>query len=95
MYEEKDIVIGSVWQSIGGATLRVIVDISDAYVGYKYVMSSDGMSRTAEQTKKEFLEHHTLFYTPRKNLTQTNLATGETQTFNRNPWLHKLTASSQ
>lgn len=81
MYQEKDIVVGSVWQSMGGTTLRVIVDISDAYVGYKYVMGSDGMPRTAEQTKKEFLEHHTLFYTPRKNLTQTNLATGETVTF--------------
>ena len=81
MYQEKDIVVGSVWQSMGGTTLRVIVDISDAYVGYKYVMGSDGMPRTAEQTKKEFLEHHNLFYTPRKNLAQTNLATGETVTF--------------
>lgn len=81
MYQEKDIVVGSVWQSMGGTTLRVIVDISDAYVGYKYVMGSDGMPRTAEQTKKEFLEHHTLFYTPRKNLTQVNLATGEKVTF--------------
>lgn len=81
MYQEKDIVVGSVWQSMGGTTLRVIVDIGDAYVGYKYVMSSDGMPRTAEQTKKEFLEHHTLFYTPRKNLAQVNLATGETVTF--------------
>ena len=81
MYQEKDIVVGSVWQSMGGTTLRVVVDICDTHVGYKYVMGSDGMPRTAEQTKKEFLEHHTLFYTPRKNLAQVNLATGETVTF--------------
>ena len=81
MYQEKDIVVGSVWQSMGGITLRVVVDICDTHVGYKYVMGSDGMPRTAEQPKKEFLEHYTLFYTPHKNLAQINLATGETVTF--------------
>mgnify|MGYP000623832177 CR=1 FL=1 len=54
MYQEKDIVVGSVWQSMGGITLRVVVDICDTHVVYKYVMGSDGMPRTAEQTKKEF-----------------------------------------
>ena len=73
MYQEKDIVVGSVWQSMGGTTLRVVVDICDTHVGYRYVMGSDGMPRTAEKHKKEFLEHHTLFYTPHKNLAQVNV----------------------
>lgn len=63
---KKDLIVGSVRQAMGSITLRVLVDISDTHVGFRYVMSSDGMPRTAESIVPEFLENHTLFYKPKK-----------------------------
>lgn len=61
---KRELVVGSVWQYHSTTILKVVVDVCDTHVGYKYVISSDGRPRTAEQPIPEFLEHHHLFYKP-------------------------------
>lgn len=61
---KQKIKVGSVWQSMGGIDLRVVVDVTETHVGYKYVMGNNGMSRTAEVYLEEFLDNYTLFYEP-------------------------------
>ena len=66
MSMNEQIVAGSVWRVGNSLELVVVTEVGADYVIKQYLDGNNGMTRTASATIENFLEWHTLFYSPAK-----------------------------